>query len=129
MYLAMTDKGDYGSTCLHLDVADAINLMVYSNPPTGFATWHIFADYDAEKLRFFISEKFPSSAGDPIHCQRHYLGPDLLGELELKYGVKPFTIVQHVNQAVIIPAGCPHQVCHIVPTLAYPLSSTELLVG
>lgn len=119
MYLAMgtvADDTHHGSTRLHLDMSDAVNIMVHSTPANGTALWHIFARHDAPKIREFIRELAPSTPGDPIHCQKFYLGPELLTQLSLKYQVKPFTIRQRVNQAVFIPAGCAHQVNFLVPS-------------
>jgi hypothetical protein len=41
MYNAYADGEDDGSTCLHGDVADALNLMVYASDD-GSAIWHVF---------------------------------------------------------------------------------------
>jgi hypothetical protein len=103
--------GYSGSTRLHCDLCDAVNLMVYSNPPSGRALWHIFKVADAPEIRTFIQEVFRrSSHDDPIHCQQYYLGPTHLAQLKAKHGVVPYTIEQAVGEAVFIPAGCPHQV-------------------
>jgi hypothetical protein len=104
--------GYSGSTRLHCDLCDAINVMVYSTPSTGTALWHIFKVSDVAKIRAYIRDRFKlASEDDPIHCQRYYLGPSHLVELKSMYGVVPFTIHQAVGEAVFIPAGCPHQVC------------------
>lgn len=106
--------GFMGSTRLHCDLCDAINILVYCTPPTGTALWHIFKVSDVEKIRAYIcnTPKFDHPHGhDPIHSQRYYLGPSSLAELESMYGVIPFTIRQMVGEAIFIPAGCPHQVC------------------
>jgi hypothetical protein len=95
-----------------MDMSDAVNIMVHSTPANGVALWHIFAVDDAEVLRTFIRDHLgcSDSGGDPIHCQRFYLTPTHLAQLETLYGVWPFMIEQRVNQAMFIPAGCAHQV-------------------
>ena len=49
---------------------------------------------------------------DPVLAQNTYLTPDRLRELELSHGIKVYTFFQHEGDAVFIPAGCAHQVCH-----------------
>lgn len=114
MYMALASKqvdGYSGSTRLHCDLCDAINLMVYSIPAQGTALWHIFKVCDVPKIRAYIQDAFNHPReDDPIHSQRYYLGPSNLAELKNVHGVVPFTIHQAVGEAVFIPAGCPHQV-------------------
>lgn len=47
---------------------------------------------------------------DPIHDQKYYLDGHLRERLYKEYGVKGYTIVQCLGDAVFIPAGAPHQV-------------------
>jgi hypothetical protein len=114
IYMALASKqidGYSGSTRLHCDLCDAINIMVYSEPPTGAALWHIFKISDVAKIRAYLCGNFNHpSQDDPIHSQRYYLGPTNLAELRDVYDVVPFTIHQTVGESVFIPAGCPHQV-------------------
>lgn len=117
VYMALASKqvdGYSGSTRLHCDLCDAINLLVHCTPSTGTALWHIFKVTDVAKIRAYIrgTPKFRHPhENDPIHSQRYYLGPSDLAELKAAHGVIPFTIHQAVGEAVFIPAGCPHQVC------------------
>ena len=114
IYMALASKqvdGYSGSTRLHCDLCDAINLMVYSTPPEGTALWHIFKVCDVGIIRAYIRDVFNHPQhDDPIHSQRYYLGPTNLEELKSIHGVVPFAIHQRVGEAVFIPAGCPHQV-------------------
>jgi [histone H3]-dimethyl-L-lysine9 demethylase len=116
---AMDDvPGASGSTRLHMDIADAVNVMVHSEltpkGDPGFATWDLFRAEDAGKIREFLFEEFPlhseSPHLDPIHSQHYYLDSVLLDKLRSSKGVKSFRIEQHPGEAVFIPAGCPHQV-------------------
>lgn len=120
MYNAQASRGESGgsgSTRLHMDMADAINVMIHAeNQPDGSlggAVWNLFHAEDADKLREFMLEEIPSCSlpGDPIHSQEYYLTADLLRRLYDKHRVKCHRIVQRVGEAVLIPAGCAHQVC------------------
>ncbi|RDX40357.1 hypothetical protein OH76DRAFT_1334227, partial [Lentinus brumalis] len=115
MYIATgsKDHGDtFGTTKLHLDVTDAINLLPWCADRKGAAAvWHIFAAESAPKLREFLLEyDADPSAPDPIHSQRFYLSDPMISELSTKKGVRPWIIYQRYGDAVFIPAGCAHQV-------------------
>lgn len=113
MALASTQGDSFsGSTRLHCDLCDAINILVFSTPTKGKALWHIFKAEDAPIIRQFIREVFNHTGDDPIHSQQYYLGPSHLEQLKSKYGVVPFIVYQSVGEAIYIPAGCPHQVNH-----------------
>ncbi len=47
-----------------------------------------------------------------IHSQAHFLDDDLLAELRAR-GIGPLRIRQRQGDAVLIPAGCPHQVRNV----------------
>jgi lysine-specific demethylase 3 len=47
---------------------------------------------------------------DPIHDQVNYLDIRMLDQLEVACGVRAFTIIQFLGDAVFIPAGAPHMV-------------------
>ena len=47
---------------------------------------------------------------DPIHDQSWYLDEMLRARLWTEYGVRGYTILQCVGDAVFIPAGATHQV-------------------
>lgn len=81
------------------------------------ALWHIFYPRDVGKLRMFLSELAVERDGskqskhqDVIHDQCLYLNDALLSRLYKKYEVKPYTQIQYVGDAIVIPAGSPHQV-------------------
>ncbi|KAJ3542652.1 hypothetical protein NM688_g5948 [Phlebia brevispora] len=122
MYIAYgTEANDdhHGSTRLHLDLTDAVNIMTWAAPKAdgtpGGAIWTIWPSAYREQLREFLLtdvniEHNVSTDGDPIHCQKYYLGPSLLTHFYQRYHIRPYTIFQRAGEAVFIPAGCPHQV-------------------
>jgi len=70
MYNAMASSqkaGSKGSTRLHMDMADALNIMTYAAPcedgSPGCAAWDLFRSQDSDKIREFLREKFkPANA-------------------------------------------------------------------
>lgn len=114
-------------TKLHLDVADAINILVHCQSVEGKtgderevngALWHIFKREDTTKLRSFLSRhknKFLHNGKsveivDPLLDQTFYLSTLALNLLSKEEGIKPLEILQKANDAIVIPAGCVHQV-------------------
>ncbi|KAF8556275.1 Clavaminate synthase-like protein [Imleria badia] len=121
MYNAMASfesAGSKGSTRLHMDMADAVNIMTYASltpdGKPGCAAWDLFRACDADKLRVFLRRKFKGSyQHDPIHSQQIYLDSTLRKELFDMYGIKSHRVYQKPGEAVFIPAGCAHQVCNL----------------
>lgn len=118
MYNAMRSNqapGSKGSTRLHMDMSDALNIMTYAAPApdgsAGRAAWDLFNSEDSEKLRAFLRKKFKGQfQHDPIHSQQFYLDEALRRELWEEYQVKSYRVYQAPGEAVFIPAGCAHQV-------------------
>lgn len=129
-----------GTTNLHLDVTDAINVMVYVSETRDMpyntemnavqraiidagcdihpgelpgALWHIFSPSDAEKIRKFLDKK-GEQGDDPIHDQSHYLDQESLDRLKKDHQVVAYSFVQYLGDAVFIPAGAPHQVRNLL---------------
>uniref|UniRef100_A0A5K3FEF6 JmjC domain-containing protein n=1 Tax=Mesocestoides corti TaxID=53468 RepID=A0A5K3FEF6_MESCO len=95
------------------------------------ALWHVFRPCDLPALRDYLTKLNKSSAspqyrgsetasnrnssahavgGDVIHDQRMYLSQQQLEDLKAKTGIKPYTVLQFLGDAVFIPAGSVHQV-------------------
>lgn len=95
MYNALAsifDDKHSGSTRLHLDASDAVNILVHASRSSGYALWHIFAPEDTDRIRDYLKEKAlarPRRMGDPIHNQDTYLTPSMLCELGEKHSVHP----------------------------------------
>jgi [histone H3]-dimethyl-L-lysine9 demethylase len=119
MYNSMASfesAGSKGSTRLHMDMADALNVMTCASltpdGKPGTAAWDLFRAEDSDKIRQFLKRKFKGAfQHDPIHSQLFYLDTTLRQELYTEYGVKSFRVYQKPGEAVFIPAGCAHQVC------------------
>jgi [histone H3]-dimethyl-L-lysine9 demethylase len=128
--------GSHGTTKLHMDMADALNIMVHSetkpNGQPGCAAWDLFRAEDSQSIRKYLRMKFIDSPGsvstgkgrtngnivapallDPIHSQEFYLDSALRKELWEMRGVKSHRVYQTPGQAVFIPAGCAHQVSDV----------------
>ncbi|KAH0537269.1 hypothetical protein FGG08_005931 [Glutinoglossum americanum] len=112
-----------GSTRLHLDVTCAINIMVYATPPDTDperpsppgAIWDIFEPRDTRILNEYLRQKYPlMGVDDPVNRQLFYLSSDDLSILNTeKWGyTKSFRVFQGPGDAVLIPAGCAHQVAN-----------------
>jgi lysine-specific demethylase 3 len=124
--------GSQGTTRLHMDMADAMNIMVHAEPTPdgkpGTAAWDLFRTEDSDKIRQFLQDKFMKKQnnggavlnwGDPIHSQRFYLDSVLRRELFEETGVKSHRVYQKPGEAVFIPAGCAHQVGSVFSSFVF----------
>lgn len=123
--------GVKGTTNLHLDLTDAMNIMLFSaggtlapasstvskGIPLCGAIWDIFPPSASSIIRTYLNSKtyldsHPGAVAqdDPIHRQCYYLAEDDLTILDKEYGVQSHRIFQNPGEAVFIPAGCCHQV-------------------
>lgn len=115
-------KNVVGTTNLHLDLTDAVNVMLFASggqdapeiattdkgiPQCG-AVWDIFPPSSAVAIRAYLKET-RDEVDDPIHRQCFYLSEHDL-EMLAQRGVGSYRIFQDPGDAIFIPAGCPHQV-------------------
>ncbi|KAJ3283979.1 hypothetical protein HK104_010140 [Borealophlyctis nickersoniae] len=131
MYISYgSDDGENGTTNLHLEMADTVNVMAYaSDPPrpTGdsstaeepvrpaAAVWDIYAYKDLPAIRVFLkkyAEEQNLGYDEPVHDQRFYLNSTLRERLWREHGVRGWRVYQNPGDAVYVPAGCAHQVCN-----------------
>ncbi|KAH9009263.1 hypothetical protein EDB84DRAFT_1659384 [Lactarius hengduanensis] len=122
VYFALATKQDdqhHGSTRLHCDLTDAINVCIFaaqqSDGSAGGARWDIFSPEDTTRLREVI--QVHNEPEDPVLAQNTYLSPSALCELELQHGIKASTFIQREGEAVFIPAGCAHQVSNVTSSI------------
>ena len=116
-FASHTNQGSYGTTRLHMDAADAINIMTFASPcpdgSDGCAVWDIFKYEDSSWIREYIQANITLDEEefiDPIHSQHIYLDDDMRKELYECTGVCSYRIYQRPGDAIFIPAGCAHQV-------------------
>ncbi|KAH9936446.1 uncharacterized protein B0H18DRAFT_838935, partial [Fomitopsis serialis] len=107
-----------GSTWLHLDVAAAVNIMLWAgcddDGKPGCARWLIFAPDDRERLRCFLRRKLDVAQDvDPLLAQNVFVDDEMVEELTAE-GIRVHKIAQYPGVAVFIPPGAPHQVSNAV---------------
>ncbi|CAG0916282.1 unnamed protein product [Notodromas monacha] len=136
MYIAYGSAGNpmLGTTNLHLDISDAVNVMAYvgsSGELQDELKMNVMAYVgssgelqdelkNAPVIRRFL-RKIAAEKGhrvkadsDPIHDQQTYLDDTLRERLREEYGVLGYGFVQCLGDAVFIPAGAPHQVRNLL---------------
>ncbi|KAM4703370.1 putative JmjC domain-containing histone demethylation protein 2C isoform 1-T2 [Rhinophrynus dorsalis] len=144
-----TKDQDTGTTNLHIEVSDLVNILVYVGAAKGIGVatktsvvkkfeeedldecfkkrlkdssevpgslWHIYETKDADKIREFLHKAAKEQCleilpdHDPIRDQNWYLNRKLRQSLLEDYGVKSYSLVQFLGDAVILPAGAIYQV-------------------
>ncbi|KAI9009988.1 hypothetical protein CLU79DRAFT_483085 [Phycomyces nitens] len=128
---AKGEKG-VGTTNLHCDMADAVNVMCYADKTDDnpAAVWDIYAYEDLAEIKVFltkIARERSTRIIDPIHSQWIYLNDSLQKRLFKEHNIKSWRIYQNPGDAVYIPAGCAHQVSnyHSAIKCAYDFISPE----
>ncbi|KAJ6828384.1 lysine-specific demethylase JMJ25 [Iris pallida] len=90
------------------------------------AIWDVFQRQDVLKLNEFLRvhwQEFTTSTNrldpvsHPIYEKTLYLDDNVKRKLKEEHRIEPWTIEQHVGEAVFIPAGCPFQVRNLQSTV------------
>eukprot|EP00210_Caulerpa_lentillifera_P008628 g8231.t1 len=128
------EKGDGTDsvTKLHLDMSDAINIVLHSHKKpeedtNGAAVWYVIARRDIAEVKQFLGDVDVFSKKDT------YLEAAQRDELAEK-GVQIWSFSQNDNEAVYVPSGCPHQVrntrsCLKVAVDFFPPQSAPVVMG
>ncbi|XP_031500106.1 lysine-specific demethylase JMJ26-like isoform X2 [Nymphaea colorata] len=84
------------------------------------ALWDVFRREDVPRLMDYLrkySHKFRHTYCSPVEHVVHpifdksfFLDAHHISKLKEEYQIQPWSFEQHVGEAVLIPAGCPHQV-------------------
>ncbi|KAG8794161.1 hypothetical protein FRC12_000341 [Ceratobasidium sp. 428] len=122
-----------GSTRLHMDMADAVNVMMFAHDSDGklpgAAAWDIFRASDSDKIRAYLRRHFDDRSADyadPIHSQLFYLDSSHRRQLYEEEKVYSWRIYQQPGEAVFIPAGCAHQVCNLADCIKVAIDFVSL---
>ncbi|KAJ8462313.1 hypothetical protein ONZ45_g17982 [Pleurotus djamor] len=108
-YIAMGVSPTVATTRLHMDLCDAVNIMLPVHQSSS-ATWHIFLPNDAPRLRQYLKDKHSlPEEHDPILEQQFYLDEQDIANLR-GIGVHPLVFDQRGGDIVLIPTGAAHQV-------------------
>ncbi|XP_004707644.1 lysine-specific demethylase hairless [Echinops telfairi] len=138
-------RGHLGTKNLSVEVTDLVSLLVHAEAPlpawhrvqkdllSGLdgeglwspgsqvsAVWHVFRAQDAQRIRRFLQMVCPAGAGTlepgvPGSC---YLDAGLRRRLREEWGVSCWTLLQAPGEAVLVPAGAPHQVQGLASTVS-----------
>ncbi|EYU40203.1 hypothetical protein MIMGU_mgv1a003411mg [Erythranthe guttata] len=101
-----------------IDSSTSANNEQRFDDKTGGTVWDVFRRQDVPKLEEYLRRHygqfrhiFPlQQLFHPIHEKAFYLTVEHKRNLKAQYGIKPWTFIQKLGDAVIVPAGCPYQV-------------------
>ncbi|XP_066839545.1 lysine-specific demethylase hairless isoform X3 [Anser cygnoides] len=82
------------------------------------ALWHIFRAEDAGRIQDFLRKVDQRRGGVAEDPPGLYLDPELRRRLREECGVSAWTLLQCLGDAVLVPAGAPHQVQNLTSTIA-----------
>ncbi|KAM9194205.1 lysine-specific demethylase hairless isoform 2-T2 [Dugong dugon] len=144
-YGVSPDRGHLGTKNLSVEVTDLVSILVHAEAPlpawhraqkdfiSGLdgeglwspgsqvsIVWHVFRAQDTQRIRRFLQMVCPTGAGTlepgiPGGC---YLDAGLRRRLREEWGVSCWTLLQAPGEAVLVPAGAPHQVQGLVSTIS-----------
>ncbi|KAG9021317.1 hypothetical protein FRB95_002408 [Tulasnella sp. JGI-2019a] len=115
-YKSLEAHGGNGSTRLHMDMASAMNIMMWSltvgrAKEVGTAVWDIYQPEHLNTIHSFLQSQHGTANGiDPIYSEQYYLDSVAWKQLYQQHGIVGYRIYQQPGDAVFVPAGCTHQV-------------------
>ncbi|KAJ6853781.1 lysine-specific demethylase JMJ25 [Iris pallida] len=116
----MISTGKKGSVNSDKDSAD------FQQNVHAAAIWDVFRRQDVPKLNEFLrvhwqefttTNRLVDPISHPIYEKALYLKDKVKRKLKEEHRIEPWTIEQHVGEAVFIPAGCPFQVRNLQSTV------------
>ncbi|KAK2093782.1 hypothetical protein P7K49_027520 [Saguinus oedipus] len=125
-------RGHLGTKNLCVEVADLVSVLVHAEAPVPAwhqaqkgldgeglwspgsqisTVWHVFRAQDAQRIRRFLQMVCSAGAGalEPGAPGSCYLDAGLRRRLREEWGVSCWTLLQAPGEAVLVPAGAPHQ--------------------
>ncbi|XP_039099660.1 lysine-specific demethylase hairless isoform X2 [Hyaena hyaena] len=138
-------RGHLGTKNLCVEVTDLVSVLVRAEAPlpawhrsqkdflSGLdgeglwspgsqvsTVWHVFRAQDTQRIRRFLQMVCPAGAGklEPGTPGSCYLDAGLRRRLREEWGVSCWTLLQAPGEAVLVPAGAPHQVQGLVSTVS-----------
>ncbi|KAM6040459.1 lysine-specific demethylase hairless isoform 1-T3 [Chlamydotis macqueenii] len=85
------------------------------------ALWHIFRAEDAGRIQDFLQKACEDQGQEDVATAEppsRYLDPSLRRRLREECGVSGWTLLQFQGDAVLVPAGAPHQVQTLTGTIS-----------
>nr|XP_004460290.1 lysine-specific demethylase hairless isoform X2 [Dasypus novemcinctus] len=138
-------RGHLGTKNLSVEVTDLVSILVHAEAPRpgwhrapkdllsgldgeglwspgsqASTVWHVFRAQDAQRVRRFLQMVCPGGAGtlEPGTPGSCYLDAGLRRRLREEWGVSCWTLLQAPGEAVLVPAGAPHQVQGLASTVS-----------
>ncbi|XP_067386374.1 lysine-specific demethylase hairless isoform X2 [Emydura macquarii macquarii] len=105
-------------------VDDILKERLWDTRNQAGALWHIFRAEDADCIRGFLQKVCKAQGQDgaaQLDLNGHgscYLDPSLRRRLREECGVSGWTLLQFLGDAVLVPAGAPHQVQSLSGTIS-----------
>ena len=94
-----------------MDDIDKSNLnRALNNLESVGAVWTIFHPDDTRAINEFLIKIGKENEKDAVNMQTCFIDFKMRKKLFDEFGVRGFTFVQNIGDAVFIPAGAPHQV-------------------